>query len=140
MKKLLLFALLVVGCDIFGEEEDEICCYIPPTAELYLNNCEYNYGKWNCIDSVLTEIQWTAGSQVIAIDSVLYYVDDILVKKTEIDPFLYIWGKPEFNYGEYDLKAHIYLTGYLYNSDEIYSNTEIDSIIVNLMQEDDSQP
>ena len=106
MKKLLLIALLIVGCGIF--EEDEICCYIPPTSDLYLTNCEYNYGKWNCIDSVLTEIQWTAGSQVIAIDSVLYYVDDILVKKTEIDPFLYIWGKPEFNYGEYDLKAELY--------------------------------
>ena len=44
-------------------------------------------------------------------------------------------GKPEFNYGEYDLKAHIYLTGYKYNSDEISSDTEIDSVIVNLQQE-----
>ena len=140
MKKLLLLALLVVGCKETLEPEDEFCCYVPPETELNLSNCEYNYGKWNCIDSVLTEIQWAAGSQDIAIDSVLYYVDDILVKKTEINPFLYIWGKPEFNYGEYDLKTHIYITGYPYNSDEIYSNTEIDSIIVNLMQEDDSQP
>ena len=136
-KKLLIILLLIVGCDHSTEPE---CCYIPHTTELYLTNCEFNYGEWNCIDSVITTIRWDKGSQDVAIDSVLYFVDDILVKKTEINPFLYIWGKPEFNYGEYDLKAHIYLTGYPYNSDEIYSNTEIDSIIVNLMQEDDSQP
>ena len=133
MIRRLIILLLIVGC-----EKEPLCCYIPHITELFLTNCEFNYGEWNCIDSVITTIRWDAGSQDVAIDSVLYFVDDILINKTEIDPFLYIWGKPEFNYGEYDLKAHIYLTGYPYNSDEIYSNTEIDNVIVHLKQEDDN--
>ena len=83
----LSFLLLIVGCDNSTEAH---CCYIPTITELNLSNCEYNYGKWNCIDSVITAIQWSAGSQDVAIDSVLYFVDDILINKTEIDPFLYI--------------------------------------------------
>ena len=130
MKKLLLIALRIVGCDIF--KEDEICCYIPIITELNLNNCEYNYSEWNCIDSVITALQWDAGSQDVAIDSVIYFVDDIFVKKAEIDPFLYVWGKPNFEYGKYELKAHIYLYGYTHNSTQVQSEIRTDSVIVNL--------
>ena len=136
-KKLLLITLLIVGC------EDEDCVtpmwlggggYVQHSAELYLSNCVGGSGKYDCIDRIGSEIRVSSGSEKAGVDSVLYFIDGIFVKKTEIEPFSHEWGQPDFDYGEYKFKAHIYLTLHCKET----SATIIDSIIVNLKQEEDN--